>query len=44
MVSNALLTVVCTIRDAIRIISARRSNKKERQEYNDKKQNDNRNK
>lgn len=38
MVSNALLTVVYTIRDAIRIISARRSNKKERQEYNDKNQ------
>ena len=43
MVSNALLTVVYTIRDAIRIISGRRSNKKERQEYNDKKHNKNEN-
>ncbi len=44
MVSNAILTVVYTIRNVIRIISARRSNKKERQEYYDKSQNKNGNK
>lgn len=38
MVANIFFTVVYTIRDAIRIISARRSNRKERQEYNDNKQ------
>ena len=38
IVANVFLTVVYTIRDAIRIISARRSNRKERQEYNDNKQ------
>ena len=39
MVANIFLTVVYTIRDAaIRIISARRSNRKERQAYNDNKQ------
>jgi len=37
IVANVFLTVVYTIRDAIRIISARRSNRKERQEYNDNK-------
>jgi len=41
LIANILLTVVYTIRNAIRIISARRSNKKERQEYNDKIQNKN---
>ena len=38
IVANVFLTVVYTFRDAIRIISARRSNRKERQEYNDNKQ------
>jgi len=33
-VANVFLTVVYTGRDAIRIISARRSNSKERNEYN----------
>jgi len=33
LVANVLITVVYTIREAIRIISARRSNKNERQEY-----------
>jgi len=37
IVANVFLTVVYTIRDAIRLISARRSNRKERQEYNNKK-------
>ncbi len=36
--ANVCLTIVYTIRDAIRIISVRRSNRKERQEYNDNKQ------
>ena len=36
-VANIFLTIVYTVRDAIRIISARRSNRKERQEYNDNK-------
>ncbi len=33
-ISSVYLTVVYTVRQAIRIISARRSNRKERQEYN----------
>ena len=32
--ANAFLTVVYTIRDAVRIISARRANRKEREKYN----------
>lgn len=41
MVANAILTVVYTIRDAVRIISARRSNKNEREGYNENKQQEN---
>jgi len=37
IVTNVFLTVIYTIRDAIRIISARRSNRKERQEYDNNK-------
>ncbi len=40
MVANVLITVVYTIREAIRIISARRSNKNERQEYTKNQNND----
>ncbi len=38
IVANVFMTVVYTIRNAIRIISARRSNLKERQEYDNNKQ------
>lgn len=38
LVSNIFLTIVYTVRNAIRIISARRSNQKEKQDYETNKQ------